>query len=174
MPRTHPAGVARRALLLAAIGSIAGCGAYTLRPPYDRTIRTVYVPIFRSFSFREDLNLRLTEEVVKEVERRTPYQVVGSAEEADTILSGTILYANKYERLVSTYNLPRELVSELTAEVTWEDIRPGTDPDVAPPTVRVTEPVLFYPELGETTSLAYDKAISKMAKDIVNMMEARW
>ena len=166
-----------RGLLLGAVSALvlgaSGCG-YTLRAPYDRTIRTVYVPVFRSFSFREDLNLKLTEEVIKEVERRTPYRVVSSREEADTILSGTVMYANKYVSVVNPNNLPRQIMNELTAEVTWEDVRGGVDLEKAPPTVRLSETVPSFVELGETATLAYDQAIKRMAVDIVNMMEEPW
>lgn len=177
MPRNAPATAVRHAALLAAIVclcGLTGCGAYSLRPAFDPTIRTVYVPVFRSFSFREDMNLRLTEELVKEIERRTPYRVVDDPDEADTILSGTILNASKYERLVTLQNLPREVVAQLEAEVSWQDVRRGSDPDKKPPTVRFTQPVNFYPELGETALLGYDKAIHLMVQDIVNMMEAQW
>jgi len=159
-------------LMFVTVG-LVGCG-YTLRPPYDPEIQTVYVPVFRSFSFRDDLNLMLTEEVIKEINQRTPYRVVNSPEEADTILSGTILFAKKNEQLINRFNLPRQMNAELVAEVTWEDNRPGGDPNQEPPTTRITENLAFYPELGETTSLAYSKTIRKMAKDIVNMMEEPW
>ena len=176
MPRTYSSRRFRGLLLgvaaALALGS-AGCG-YTLRAPYDRTIRTVYVPVFRSFSFREDLNLKLTEEVVKEIQRRTPYKVVSTREEADTILSGSIMYANKYVSVVNPNNLPRQLMNELTAEVSWEDVRDGGDPEKPPPTVRLTETVPSFDELGETATLAYDQAIRRMATDIVNMMEEPW
>ncbi len=150
-----------------------GCG-YSVRPPYDRSIRTVYVPMFRSYSFRIDQNQELHERVVKEIERRTPYRVVDTPEEADTILSGTILYTNKNLFVVNPNNLPRQILGDVTAEVTWEDIRPGTDPNEDPPVARVTEMISFFPELGETASLGFSKAYERMANDIVDMMEERW
>lgn len=160
--------------LLAVSGFLAiGCG-YTVRPPYDRSIRTVYVPMFRSYSFRIDQNQELHKKVVEEIERRTPYRVVDTPEEADTILSGTILYTNKNLFVVNPNNLPRQILGDVTVEVTWEDIRPGTDPDEEPPVARVTEMISFFPELGETASLGFSKAYERMANDIVDMMEERW
>src|SRR2546421_11872051 len=35
---------------------------------------TVYVPLFRSVSFRREVQLQLTELVTKEIEKRTPYK----------------------------------------------------------------------------------------------------
>ncbi len=159
-------------LLLIAIGS--GCRSYSLRSPYDRSIETVYVPIFQSDSFREGINLELTRAVQEEIRKRTPYRVVTNPNEADTILSGTVLYANKNVRVVTPNNLPREIFGEITVEVSWEDIRGGVNPDEPPATVRVTQSTPFYKEIGETSTIAYDRVVAQLARDIVNMMEARW
>lgn len=177
MAATVPRGGPRRLALIAAIAALAaagpGCG-YTLRAPFDESIRTVYVPIFRSHSFRDDINIRLQEELVKEIEDRTTYRVVDDPERADTILSGTVLYTTKYTSVVNPNNYPRQLFAELTVEVSWEDLRTPSDPDKPPPTVRFSETVPFFPEPGETAFLAYQEAIRRAAVDIVNMMEEPW
>src|SRR5438093_8693841 len=116
--RPWTTSIAVVALVLVAVGPL-GCG-YSIRPPYDTSIRTVYVPIFRSFSFREDMNLKLTECVIKEIERRTPYKVVGSPEGADTTLSGIINYVDKITFVENPNNLPRHLITILSATVKWE------------------------------------------------------
>ena len=81
-------------LLALSLAGQAGCG-YSLRAPYDTNVKTVYVPLFRSVSFRRDVQFQLTELVQKEIEKRTPYKVVGRLEDADTILEGTINFADK-------------------------------------------------------------------------------
>ena len=152
----------------------AGCG-YSIRPPYDTTIRTVYVPIFRSYSFREDVNLKLTESVIKEIEKRTPYKVVGSPEGADTTLSGIINFVDKATLVENPNNLPRHLFAIVNAVVTWEDNRPSREKDKkTAPSVTVYENVSFYPELGETASLGYQKAFDRIAQQVVGMMEQPW
>src|SRR5690349_4769187 len=60
----------------------AGCG-YSIRAPYSKEVKTVYVPVFRSITFRRDVNLQLTELVIKEIERRSTFKVVGTQEGAD-------------------------------------------------------------------------------------------
>ena len=55
---------------------------YSIRAPYDTRVKTVYVPVFKSVTFRRDINLMLTEMVIKEIERRTPYKVVNDEAEA--------------------------------------------------------------------------------------------
>ena len=170
------------AVIAVALVAIAppGCG-YSIRPPYDTRIQTVYVPIFRSYTFREDMNLKLTECVIKEIERRTPYKVVGSPEGADTTLSGIINFVDKNVLVENPNNLPRHLLATVFATVTWEDNRPRPDKDkdkdkdkTPPPSSVVSENVSFYPELGETASLAYQKAFDRMARQIVSMMEQPW
>jgi Lipopolysaccharide-assembly len=163
---------ARAALAACLLAALAGCG-YSVRPPFNKGIKTVYVPILRSFSFRKDLNLQMTERLQKEIERRTPYKVVGSPENADAVLEGVINYADKNIQVESPYNLPRHLNALLTVEVKFYDNRPGAP---APPAqgVIVSESAPFYPELGETSMVAYQKVMDKLIAQIVGMMEEPW
>ena len=104
-----PAGIRSNhqiARLLACLGSdgpvARGCSSWSslgrrglrlrlLHPaPFDKSVKTVFVPVLKTQSFRRDLNLNLTEMIQKEIMHRTPYKVVGTPEEADTILEGTI------------------------------------------------------------------------------------
>src|SRR4051794_41522827 len=90
---------------------LSGCLGYQIRPPSYPDIRTVYVPVFRSLSFRRDVNFMLTELVQKEIEKRTKYKVVGTPEEADTILEGTINFSEKNLIVENPFNLPRQLTA---------------------------------------------------------------
>lgn len=158
---------------LATVGvalAVVGCG-YTVRPPFTDAVRTVYVPVFRSVSFRRDVNLQLTELVIKEIETRTPFKVVGSPEGADSTLEGTINFADKNFILTNPFNLPRQLTTTLTVGVTWTDNR--STKKVREPVV-VTETVNFVPEVGETSFSAFYRTNEKLAKQIVNMMEKPW
>ncbi|MFM7318015.1 MAG: LPS assembly lipoprotein LptE [bacterium] len=156
--------------LLAAIAT--GCG-YSIRQPYNREIRTVYVPVFRNLTYRRDLNLMLTEAVCKEIEKRTPYKVVGSPEGADSQLSGEVTFADKNLVVENPQNLPRQLSASLVSTVVWKDIRDGDNSkDVGKVTLR--ENVTFSPEFGDTTLLAYQNACQKMAEQIASMMEQPW
>ncbi|MCY2932834.1 MAG: LPS assembly lipoprotein LptE [Planctomycetota bacterium] len=172
-----PKGQSRRSWLFALSGSIlsgiSGCG-YSVRPPYNREIQTVYVPIFRSLTFRRDLNLMLTEAVAKEIEKRTPYKVVGTPEGADSSLIGEVTFADKNLVVENPQNLPRQLSADLVVNMRWTDNRhPSGDPkDVG--TVTLRETVTFSPEFGDTTMSAYQKACQKMAEQIASMMEQPW
>jgi hypothetical protein len=162
------------AACLAMAASAGGCG-YSIRPPYEQRIRTVYVPIFKTASFRRDLNFRLTEMIQKEIERRTPYKVVGTPEGADSTLDGEIVFAEKNLMVENPNNLPRELISSITVNVRWTDNTSGrTVEELNLLPVPVYEYAVFFPELGETTQLGFDRAMEKIARDVVNMMEERW
>ena len=151
-----------------------GCkySGYSIRAPYDTAVKTVYVPVFKSITFRRDINLYLTELVIKEIERRTPYKVVGKREGADTTLEGTISYAEKNVVIESPNNLPRQLTSTLVVAVTWTDNK--AEEQKAPNPAVVADTFNFYPEIGETAEAAFYRTAEKMAVQIVNMMEQAW
>ena len=86
----------RVSIILCAI-SICGCQGYKLGSLdlYRPDIRTVYVPMIQSDSYRKGLGEQLTEAVVKEIEAKTPYKVVGR-EKADTILEVRLVDERKW------------------------------------------------------------------------------
>lgn len=170
-PRRRPWPVALLALSLAP--ALAGCG-YSFRPPYRNDIRTVYVPVFKSVSFRKDLNLQLTYLVQQEIERRTPYKVVGSPEGADSTLEGTVTLADKNMMVENPNNLPRQIMGTLVTTVKWTDNRLSFEKKKALAPVPVVETTPFYPEVGETTQLGFTRAMEQTAREIVDMMEEPW
>jgi hypothetical protein len=160
--------------LAAAVSLLAlgGCG-YSVRAPFDRTIKTVYVPVFRSMSFRRDMNLQLTELVQKEIERRSPFKVVGTQQGADTILDGTVNFADKNLVVENPFNLPRQLVALVNVTVNWTHNPPSKEELDRPPTV-IGETINFVPEVGESSSAAFYRTNQALAKQIVDMMEKAW
>ena len=169
--RRRPTPLAAAALVLA-LGSLGGCG-YSIRAPYDPAVRTVYVPVFRSISFRRDVNLQLTELVIKEIERRTPFKVVGSPDGADTILDGTVNFADKNIVVENPFNLPRQLTASINASVNWTHNPPLKEELDRGPTV-IAEQLNFVPEAGETAYEAFYRTNKALAKQIVDMMEMPW
>lgn len=157
-----------------------GCAPYRLgvQSLYSCNVRTVYVPVFESASFRRNLGERLTEAVQKEIERRTPYKVVGSPN-ADSVLTGTIRTETKGVSVEAPTDEARELQYYFTVDVQWVD-RNGVDVQapqsvVAPASiVNLLNNNMFYPEVGQSVSTAQQEAIDTLAGQIVGLMEAPW
>jgi hypothetical protein len=162
--------IALAAVFLVAIP--AGCG-YSIRAPHDRSIKTIYVPVFRSISFRRDVNLQLTDLVTHEIERRTPYKVVGTADGADAILDGTINFADKNIMVENPFNLPRQLNATINCSVNWTHNPPTQEELARGPTI-IAESINFVPEIGETSVTAFYRTNQSIAKQIVDMMEQAW
>jgi hypothetical protein len=98
---------------------------YTTKPNYDCSIHTVRVPIFKNRTFRQGIEFDLTRAVVREIEQKTPYKVVGPDVDADTELSGTIISYIKNTLNVNPLNEIREQETDLVVEVTWRNLRTG-------------------------------------------------
>jgi hypothetical protein len=163
-----------RRLLVMVVTAAATCGCgYSIRAPYDKRIKTVFVPVLKTQSFRRDVNLNLCEMIQKEIMHRTPYKVVGTPEEADTILEGTINYADKNIVVESPFNLPRELNGTVSVSVKWTH-NPPTDAEKAQIPTIIAETVNFVPEVGETSLTAFYRLNQNIAAQIVDMMEQPW
>jgi hypothetical protein len=154
------------------LGAVVGCG-YSVRAPFDPAVKTIHVPVFRSITFRRDVNLQLTELVIKEIERRTPFKVVGSPEGADTILDGTVNFADKNILVENPFNLPRQLTATVNASVNWTHNPPTKEELDRGPTV-IADTINFVPEIGETSETAFYRTNQNLAKQIVDMMEQPW
>jgi hypothetical protein len=158
----------------------AGCAGYQLGPAglYPAHIRTVHVPVFESESFRRGLGELLTEAVVKEIERRTPYKVVGPYE-ADSVLRGRLMAESKTVLAENQYDDPRVLEATLQVEITWTDNSGGAVLGCATVPVgalaaQITDSEAFIPEAGQSISTAQLDAIRDLSRQIVNQMEAWW
>ena len=160
---------------------MSGCAGFQLgnRSLYPAHIETVHVPIFKSASFRRNQGERLTEAVIKEIERITPYKVVHDPNRADSILSGTITEDTKRVVVGTLSGEPREIESGLRVEILWEDRRGEALRDFQPIAI---EPELTYvggndtfvPEIGQSGVVAQQEAIGRIAAQIVGLMENPW
>ncbi len=172
-PRLRPSAL-MMGLSLAVL--VTGCGitGYSIRAPYNTEIKTVYVPVFKSITFRRDVNITLTELVVKEIERRTPYKVVNNPDEADSTLEGTVNFSDKNVIVESPYNLPRQLTATMIVYATWTDNKVKEEDKKPPNPAVIAETFNFYPEIGESSEAAFYRTCEKLAIQIVNMMEEPW
>jgi len=157
-----------------------GCAGYhvgnqTLYAPH---ITTVYVPMFESDSFRRDLGEWLTEAVVKEIELKTPYKVVGDPS-ADSVLTGRIITVTKRVLVEDTTDQAREVDVHFAVRVTWatrqgELVRAPAVIPLPMSVIHFGEGRSVIPEAGQSTAVAEQTAVTQLAEDIVATMETPW
>ena len=134
---------------------------YTTKPNYDTSIHTVRVPIFKNVTFYRGLEFELTQAIVREIEAKTPYKVVGEGCAADTELSGPARAAARADR-------GRDAPPPLPP-----DLPPGA-PLPKPPVTLVTSLGHFVPEIGQSITTAHQENVDRLAIQIVSMMEKPW
>ncbi|MEX0585839.1 MAG: LptE family protein [Pirellulales bacterium] len=160
--------------------TVFGCASYHVgtQSLYPADIYTVHVPVFDSESFRRHLGERLTEAVIKEIESTTPYKVVGNPA-ADSVLSGRIVEDRKRVLVENRFDDAREIEASIYVQVSW--VRRGGQL-IAHDALVPVDPALLdvmgvssvVPETGQSLATAHQKAIQRLAKQIVGMMEAPW
>jgi hypothetical protein len=177
---------ARRLPWLPVIALLAasGCAGYRFgnNTLYAPNVRTIYVPMVQSDSFRTtpavDIGERLTEALCKEIEKRTPFKIVGSEDGADSVLTARIVADTKRMVVESPTDQSRNVELNYQALVTWAD-RGGTviaSGEVPMPaaTVDVGQSAALVPEYGRSVVSTQQEAIVKMAQQIVGLMEEPW
>ena len=146
-----------------------GCG-YTTQELYPTQFNTVSVPNFENRSGERGVEFALREALIKEIEQRTPYKVVGSSSLADTQLTGSVLRIDR--QLISrdpNAGLPQEIELTVTIDFDWRDLRTGK-------TLRgykgFSAAGQFVPArvVGEFEEDGRRQAVQRLAQDIVSQM----
>jgi Lipopolysaccharide-assembly len=157
-----------------------GCAGYQIgnQSLYPSEIHTVYVPIFKSSSFRRNLGERLTEAVVKEIERTTPYKVVNDPN-ADSILSGAIVQEGKTVLIPDLSGDAREVEANINVQVSWVDrkgrmLRDNKAIPLPSEIADVSGTGDVVAEVGQSVATAQQQAICRIAQQIVGLMEKPW
>ncbi len=161
--------------LLAVVVSAAGggCRAYNFgnQGLYRPDVRSVHVSIFESDSNRRWLGQRLTEAVVKQVERDTSF-AIARPQMADSFIRGRILRDNKNVLTESGNDDVREAELGLFVEITWTD-RSGLS--LMPrQKLLITEFDHFVPEGGQSATTTQQEILNRIAQQVVNQMEMPW
>ena len=157
-----------------------GCASYRVgnESLYAADVSTVYVPMIESASFRRDLGERLTEAVIKEIELKTPFKVVGTPD-ADSVLSAHIVSDVKKVTVENRYDDPRAIELNLRADVTWYNRRRvplGAPASLAVPPglLPMTQTGTIITEAGQSITVQQQQAIQRLAEQIVATMEEPW
>jgi hypothetical protein len=173
------AGFVVAALAAGGLLPIAGCAAYRIGNGtlYAPDVSTVYVPMIESDSFRRDLGERLTEAVVKEIELKTPFKVVGTSD-ADSVLVARLVSDTKRVVVENQNDDPRAIELAMFAQVNWVNRRrqplgpPAAIP--LPPELSVNQTGPLLPEAGQSIAVQQQQAIQRLAEQIVATMEEPW
>jgi hypothetical protein len=177
-----PFSSSKLCLLPVAFGSalLVGCAGYQVGnwSLYPSHIETVYVPVFQSASFRRFIGERLTEAVMKKIEERTPYKVVGTPD-ADSELIGEVVSDTKRVLFENRHDEPRKLEYSLFVRVRWVDrrgqlLREGPPIPLNPAIISVTSQAELIPEFGQSVATSSQQAIEETADQIVDLMEIPW
>jgi hypothetical protein len=159
---------------------LGGCAGYQVGADslYAPDVATVFVPMIESDSFRRDLGERLTEAVVKEIELKTPFKVVGTPD-ANSILSVKLFDDRRRTLVENAFDDPRVLETELRAEVTWvnprrQPIVPMQMVPIPPDLVAISQSSNLIPEAGQSVATSQQQAIEWLAQQIVSTMEEPW
>lgn len=169
----------RHAILMLCCLSLQGVGCgYRLGAFHANDVRTVAVPIFESDADRRGIEYQITEAVQQEIKTRTPYKLAKEPF-AETRLRGKVISVRKRPLGETRFDDPRELQYTLMVEVVWEDLRTGAI--LAEQTIPVETSSLaleaqadFAPEVGQSQAVATQKAVEKIATQIVDRMETPW
>lgn len=157
---------------------LAACAAnprsgYAFASAYRTDIKTVSVPMFENSTYRHGLEAQLTEMVVKEIHRTTPWRVVAEGS-AQTTLTGTITAADLRKLTTGgTSGLVQTLAVDAAVNFEWKEAGTGKVL-VARRNFRTSR--AFAPARGAEESLESGEAstLDQLAKDIVAELRGSW
>ena len=159
-------------------GCLFGCASnptegYATTGLYQSDIQTIAVPILENDTFDRGLEFELTDALIKEIEGRTPYRIMGQTR-ADTVLLAQIRQVELTSLSKSRLSgLSEEQLVSVTIDFRWEDLRTGRS---LLERRAFTGHGLFVPSTpsGEPIELAQFNAVQSLARDIVSEMRSEW
>jgi len=173
-------GIRSGCLATAFLVMLTGCASYRVgaQTLYAPDVTTVYVPMIETSSFRRDLGERLTEAVVKEIELKTPFKVVGTPD-ADSILSARLVGDTKRVTIENQNDDPRAVEINMAVEITWLNrrrapLRAPTRLALPPELLPIGITSTLISEAGQSIATSQQQAIARLAQQIVSTMEESW
>lgn len=170
-----------RSFLLVGAGLLSGAtgcssdpkSGYAFRDAHRTDIRTVAVPVFENSTFSHGLEFALTDAVIKEIHRSTPWRVA-PRDEADTTITGAIT-ESELRRLSrsSETGLVQEMAVDLAVSFEWKRNRTG-EVLVSRTNFRAPETFVAARGAGERLELGQASTVDQLAKDIVAELRSSW
>lgn len=169
--RSRAAPLALLAIISALL--LPACAAYRLDSTFRRDVGTVAVPVFGNTTYAYGLEADLTDALIKEIHRTTPYKVVAS-QNADTIFEGTIIDTDLNTLVADAETgLGQELAVSITVNFEWRSRRSG---EVYISRRSFTASDVFVPDrdAGERLETGQFRAVDRLAKDLVTELRDAW
>lgn len=139
---------------------------------YRNDVRSVAVPVWDNQTFYPGLEAQLTEAIIKEIQRSTPWVVVSGG--ASTTLTGTIVAAEL--RKLGTDNttgLVQDMAFDLAVDFEWRSNRTRR-PLISRSDFRAQGGFIPTRGLAEPIELGQLGAIEVLARDIVAELRSDW
>lgn len=145
---------------------------YSSESLFPEEVRSVYVEMFDSQSFRRGVEYELSDALAKRIETETPYKIISSRDRADTVISGQILSIG--ESWVSTERevgraLEKEV--EVRAVVNWKNLKTG---ELLIDNQSVSASASYSEWQNQSFRYASTLAANNLARRIVELMEKEW
>lgn len=161
------------ALLLALLPACATdpTRGYTLASAHNERIQSVSVSLFRNDTFEPGLEAELTDAIIREIRRTTPWRVT---RDAQTTLSGVIRAADLIPlATVRGTGLTQEALATLQVDFTWTHNRTG---QTLSQRLGFAASGTFVPArpVGERIDHGRRTAIERLARDIVAELRSNW
>jgi len=149
---------------------------YSFESTYDQSVRTISVPIFQNDTFNIGVETELTEAIISELRRTTPWDVMPERPGGggDTTLSGVVRKVELTRLSTSrTTGLVEEEVVSVEVDFDWRDNRTG---EVRLSRRRFAAGGAFVPSRpsGERIDVGQREAIQQLARDIVGELRGSW
>ena len=162
--------------MIALVG--AGCSSdpsrgYSFTTTHQTSVRSIAVPVFDNRSFQKGIEIDLTDAIIKEIQRTTPW-VVTSEAGAQTTLTGTITDASL--RNLSTNSKTgyvQEMAVELTVDFDWRDGRTGQYL-ASRRAFKSMEGFVPARPTNERIELGQHAVVQEMARQIVAELRSGW
>ena len=160
------------------LGVVTSCASdptvgYSSSSLYAPQYKSVAVPIFQNDTMVREMEFMLTEAVIKEVEARTPYRILGE-QIADTLITGTIRSVDlKTISQSRTTGLDNEVMITVVMDFEWLNLQSG---ERIMGRQNFSSSALFIPSQpsSEPFELGQFAVVQELSKDIVDQMQSSW
>jgi hypothetical protein len=171
----RPLARAARCCVAALLACLPGCvTGYELASAYDQSIQTVAVPIWENTTFAHGIEFQLTEAIIKELHRSTPWKVINTPGQAQAALTGAVVSVNM--RKLSTdpdSGLVQDLATEVVVSFEFKDTTTGRVL-VARRNFRAADSFVPSPGASERIEQAHAGAVDRLARSIVAELRQAW